>query len=255
MHDDPTDFDPPLRIRAGSGAPIASVDDWRHLAAPAGGDKGWKVGRSAYELANAWVGGDAPAIPDGLVALLESAPRTASFAPGLARPEAKIQLDDFRGNTRNADLLLHGTSHGVRTLVTVEAKADEPFGRTIGDEVQGVADKPASNLPKRISALSALLFGEGVDAGSVRYQLVHGLAATVLQAQRRDADQAIFVIHQFRTSETVDAKIETNHDDLRSFLTHLGVDDVAPGQLQGVEIPGAPGLPVFVGLITTDTTG
>ena len=148
---------------------------------------------------------------------------------------------------------MFGTANGGRTLVALEAKADEDFGPYAHDALVEVDAKPASNLPARIDALTKLIFGD-VDGSDLRYQLLHGLAATVLQAQAREADQAVFAIHEFRTFQTDDAKHEANHQDLRDFMHHFGAESLVPGILQRVGIHGAPGLPIFVGITLSDTT-
>jgi hypothetical protein len=224
------------------------------LAPPAGRAKHWRVGRSARELATSWLRPHRPAIPEELAVLLVSRPETTGFAAGLARPEAKLRLDDHAGATRNADLLLLGTANGGRTLITIEAKADEPFGPTVADALASVAEKPTSNLPARISSLVELVFGAGFDATTLRYQLLHGLAATVLEAQLRGAEQAVFAVHEFSTPETTATKQAQNHHDLAAFLGALGADSPSPGELQRVPTADAPDLPVFIGLVRTDTT-
>jgi uncharacterized protein DUF6946 len=247
-------FAPPLRLLGARDAPITSLGDWLALAPPAGRASQWRAGRSARELASAWLRLGRPALPEELAALLVSRPETTLFACGQARPEATIALDEHKGATRNADLLLLGEAAGGRTLVTVEAKADEEFGQYVSDALKAVEGKDASNLPKRIAALSTLLFGEGADPSHLRYQLIHGLAATVLEAQRLEAAQAVFAIHEFRTELTNDKKRERNHQDLRYFMADFGAEYIQAGRLERVAIRGAPDLPVFVGYVTTDTT-
>jgi hypothetical protein len=251
MTDDVDDFQAPLRICDVNGEPIRSLDDWRTRAAPAGGDKHWRPGRSALVLARAWVGTGTAAMPDDVARLFTTAVEMIGFRPGLARPEAKLPLDSFRGNTRNADLLLYGTAAAGRTVVTVEAKADESFGRYVADELRRVEDKPTSNLPRRIAQLATLVFGDPTVAQDVRYQLLHGLAATVLETQRRNAEQGAFVIHEFRSTVTDDRKQEANHEDLRRFGAHLGVE-VVPGRLERISLAGEPSVRMFLGLVTTE---
>ena len=76
----------------------------------------------------------------------------------------------------------------------------------------------------------------------------------MLEAKLRDAEQAVFAIHEFRTPETTDVKHTQNHHDLAAFLAGLEADPPSPGELQRITLPGAPDLPVFVGLVETDTT-
>lgn len=63
----------PVRI-AKNGQLITSVDDWFRHAPPKGGADHWRDGRSAKELARAWIESGSVAVPDEL-----SAPRRDSW--------------------------------------------------------------------------------------------------------------------------------------------------------------------------------
>ena len=60
--------------------------------------------------------------------LLESCEETSDFGPQEAIPEFVTRLDEFRREHRYPDLIVVGTAHCGRTLIGIEAKADEPFG-------------------------------------------------------------------------------------------------------------------------------
>src|SRR5258706_9292143 len=120
-----------LRIQKGDNA-IASVYDWFLFAPPKEGLRQWVDGRSAKELAKIFFEGGSPAVPPELRDLLSSHPMLGAVNLTVAIPEHKIALDRYPGETRNADLVAIGES-AIGTLgVTIEAKADEPFGGTIG---------------------------------------------------------------------------------------------------------------------------
>lgn len=248
-------FDPPLRVVGARNAPICSIGDWLCLAPPAGRAKQWRSGRSARELAAAWLRPGRPALPEEVAVLLVSQPATTGFAAGLAVAEARLRLDEHAGATRNADLLLLGTAKGGRTLITIEAKADEPFGRYVSEELASVSGKDKTNLPDRIARLTKLIFGTRADLGDIRYQLLHGLAATVLEAQAQGADQAVFVIHEFRSAATDPVKRHTNHQDLADFVRPLGVTSLRTGSLVHIPVDAASTLRVLLGVTVTDTTG
>src|SRR5687768_14332350 len=95
---------PRVRIK-GDGHAITTLDEWLQHAGPMGKEAQWVDERSAKELARAWVGSGVPAVPAALRDLLESHPRFAGLTDFHARPEHRVKLDDFRGNTRNVDLL------------------------------------------------------------------------------------------------------------------------------------------------------
>jgi hypothetical protein len=163
-------FRPPLRIRGIRDELICSIGDWLCLAPPAGRGRQWQSGHSARELAVPWLRSGHPALPEELAFLLVSRAPTTGFAAGLVVPEQKLRLDAHAGATRNADLLLLGTATRGRTLITVEAKADESFGRLVSDELRAAEKKPKSKLPDRIAALSELIFGPTFDPTPLRYQ-------------------------------------------------------------------------------------
>jgi hypothetical protein len=115
-----------------NGIEITTVDEWKAAMPARIRNKQWKPGRSAMELARAWVGQGGTIVPPEFAALLESSPafRGLTFVQGT--PEAETRLDEFRGNTRNHDLLLIGQRDGGTVVISIEAKADESFGPAIG---------------------------------------------------------------------------------------------------------------------------
>jgi len=124
------------------------VESWFEFAPPKEGLRQWVDLRSAKELAKAFFDTGAVAVPLELAALLNSNAALGPIEILEAWPEHKIQLDSFRGETRNADLaaLAHGPYGAV--AVTVEARADEPFGDVVRVSLSKVPER--SNLPARI---------------------------------------------------------------------------------------------------------
>jgi hypothetical protein len=152
------------------------------------GARHWKDGRSAKELARSWFRERHPSPPQELQELLER-----TFGAGItffeAKPECIIQLDDFPGEHRNCDLVVSCKAGAEYIVINIEAKADEPFGdSTVGAYCDQKLNSP-SNVPKRIENLSAALFGKKPDAiiRSLRYQLVHSAAATLIEAHASKA--------------------------------------------------------------------
>src|SRR5918992_3725007 len=143
-----------------SGREIRTVDDWLLYAGPKEGKNQWAHGRSAMESARAWLRTRQPAVPDEIRSILESSDHTADFQPVYAIPELVTRLDEFRGEHRNHDLVVVGVARGRRTLIGIEAKADEAFGtQTVGTYLTSALKKPRSNAPERIRRLALALFG------------------------------------------------------------------------------------------------
>jgi hypothetical protein len=146
------------------------------------------------------------------------------------------------GEGRNHDLLLRGRRGSRSVVVSIEAKADEPFGEFIGDYWRRMlrSTRP-TGAPKRIQSLLNLLFGADADPGrspwrALRYQLLTGIAGTAIQASRDGADIGVFVVHEFRTADTDGRKIAGNARDLAAFLRVLipnSPGEMMPGALLG----------------------
>jgi hypothetical protein len=51
------------------------------------------------------------------------------------------------------------------------------------------------------------------------YQLLTAVAGTLLEAQLQNAEVAIFLVHEFRTTATLDVKLEANEKARASFFT------------------------------------
>ena len=132
-----------------NGSSINSVDAWFATAPPKEAYQ-WKDGRSAKELAKSFCQPSGVGLPAEIKSLLDSSPVLGRVDIVELWPEHKLALDSLRGETRNADLAGIGTSRLGPTAITVEAKADEPFGDTTG---QALAKAPQrSNLPSRIES-------------------------------------------------------------------------------------------------------
>ena len=51
------------------------------------------------------------------------------------------------------------------------------------------------------------------------YQLLSAIGGTLLEAQLQKASKAVFLVHEFRTMCTVDAKLHANANELNTFCT------------------------------------
>lgn len=140
---------------------IHSVEDWFRYAPPKMGERQWKDGRSAKELARSWLRKEFPCPPDEMRLLLERTFKT-EITFNEAKPECIIELDDFAGEHRNCDLVVLCNVGAKRMVINVEAKADESFGDLIGKYYDRMTGS-RSNVPARIRQLSTALFGREPD--------------------------------------------------------------------------------------------
>ena len=260
-----------LVLRNEQGRAIRSVDEWFDAAPPKLGCAQWKDGRSAKELAKAWLREGTPAPPQELTRLFDSHPATRGLVVREAVAERRLRLDDFRGERRTADLWLLCRGGDGPVIATVEAKADEEFGPAIGPYYDSTCGT-ASKVPARIDALCSSIFGHGLDSETrpLRYQLLHGIAATLISASDYGADKAIFVVHEFHSATCRQAALLRNAGDWDQFLRVLKTTpyfigpkeyppqiDTVPFKLFGpIAVPGGEfvptGIPLFLGYARTN---
>ena len=233
-----------MRLESRDEKPITSVDAWGRVAAPAAA-RHWKPGRSAYELARAWIEDDAA---DRVVGLLSAA---GLDDPALvsAIAEKKTRFDQDPRGPRNHDLLVHATTSAGPVVVGVEGKADETFDKTLIDwRAARLKSSAASGGPARVDNLTTLFFDTTLDEdsgtpplASLGYQLLSALAGTLADAKAAEAAHAVLLVHEFVTDCTDDAKHAHNARALEDFLVRLF--DRSPAR---VAVPG--------GWITEPTT-
>ena len=122
---------------------VSTYHDWFSRI----GAKDNRPGRSAPSLAKSWAGVVAVA------GALNSHEDLGDFALSSGAIEAQTAFDTFPGGKRNHDLLLVGTSSSGATVVSIEAKADEPFGQTVRAAVAAAEKREAAG--KSTNAQSA----------------------------------------------------------------------------------------------------
>lgn len=150
----------------------------------------WKQGRSAKALADTWFA--ANDIPPAVRAILSQAADLRDAQLVDAHLERKTSLEDGRGTPSQTDLLaVLGTTAGL-TIMGVEAKVTESFGKHVRNWLDGGAGK-ADRLEKLCDRLGIT---RG-DAQDLRYQLLHRTVATILEALRYRTSRAVMMVQSF----------------------------------------------------------
>jgi hypothetical protein len=132
-------------------------------------------------------------------------------------------------------------SDDKKVLVSVEAKADEPFGELICN----VGSKnPNSKIPQRLELLKNSIFGRTIGdvIGNVRYQLLTGVAGALIEAKNKGADISVFIIHEFLSEALDNRKVRQNSNDFEYFVRILsGRNNLLLQSNELYEIESVPG--------------
>lgn len=227
-----------IRGRRDPSRPIESVEEWRELAAPAGGARQWRCGRSAKECARSWFRDGRPRMPKELSDLFIHGPDELSgFEPVNVVPEWKTYFMDGPWGPRNHDVLICGFAGATRVVVGVEVKADEPLDQPVGKRLQSAFRRrdrgERTKFPERVERFSRALFGFPALTASgdvdprvahIPYQLLSGSAGTIVEAAKAGAMHAVFIVHVLDSGALDEKKLDSNRIGLRAFCKLLGVD-------------------------------
>ena len=214
-----------MRFQGPSGEPITSIEEWAVIGAPVSPDQ-WAPGRSACELATTWIDGQAA---ERVAEVLSARPEFADLELLKGVAEKETQFDENPRGPRHHDLLIHATSAAGPVVIGVEGKADEPFDEPLWRwRKKRLADSPKSGAPERLDGLTRLFFRTTIDKdrgypalACLGYQLLSGLAGTLADAKKANADRAVFLVHEFETDMTTDEKHQKNRHVLEDFLVRL----------------------------------
>lgn len=233
---------------------INSIKDWEDKAPPKDKKKQWVPERSAFELANVWVGTDKVVIPSKFSKIIQSVPVFKNIILIEGEPEAQLRFDNRKGEPRNADLAIKGKVNEETVAITIEAKADEAFGEILHNATINALERKLENYKSQgveriIDLLKSILPSQTKSLpklDKIRYQLLTGVAGTIAYANSIKSKYAIFIVHEFHTSKTSLKKIEANSLDLENFMKRLSnsfITSIVPGKLYGPF--SIPGLPLF----------
>lgn len=250
-----------IRLLSSKGVSLRSLEDWLNHAGPKMGIRHWKDGRSAKELAKAFLRDGSPMVPSEIQSFITQLPMPdLRLHTGLA--EHVTALDSFSGEGRNHDMVLLGQCGNSRqVLIGLEAKADEPFDDTIATRLEKNRDKiesGMSNVGKRIENLGKALFGSSFSSedSHLRYQLMTGAAGTLAEARLRGADVAVFLVYEMTSSACKPANLARNATDFATFIQRFGapIDGEGAALYGPFHVPGNDtidgSIPLYIGKVS-----
>lgn len=202
--------------RAGNAT---SVDEPEMIKPFLGAAHHWKAGRSAQELSTSWMA--AVGLPERVAQVLAGAPEWSDCTPIQGFFEHQTPLDE-RGGPSQTDLLAVCALPDGLGVIGVEGKVDEDFGELAGHyKAKAVVKNPSSGVPARLALLCERLAIEPGRADGLRYQLLHRTVATLVEATRYRARQALMLVHSFAVAPQDD-----HFADFAAFAQALGVGEV-----------------------------
>jgi len=202
-----------------NGKTISNIKDWEKEVFSGKKKIHWKVGRSAYSLADFIIN------KNGKVDIKKEIIKVigVDLTFNIAHPEYEVQFDKF-GHGREHDLGIFGvTKSGKKVFIGIEAKVDEPFGDTIAESyIKGKIKElngKNTNAPKRIEKLLKSNFGIIKNSHfKLPYQLLFSTAGTLSV----DADIHIFFVIVFKTYLSNALKVTQNKNKYIKFHEELG---------------------------------
>ena len=151
----------------------------------------------------------------------------------VAIPEYQTALDGGNAGSQSDVFCLVRAALGVIAL-TVEAKVDESFGPTIAGWKTKTSERGGA---ARWSQMCSKL-GVGTDWPElVRYQLLHRLAAAVIEQERFGTKVAAMVVQSFCADDRLNG-----FKDFCNFAGHMGVVEVQKNRMYRTRAEGCPKL-------------
>lgn len=204
------------------GHRLETVADWRDRGPPAS-SRAWAQGRSARELATAWIERDAEA---RATALLTSEPQFTGLVLDRGIADKETRFDDIADAPHRHDLLVTARAPSGPTVIGVEGKVDEPFDEPLDAWVFGAQARSAgSRAPERLDRLTEAFFGTTLERdpllAPLRYRLLEALAATLADAREQAAGRGVLLVHEFLTPWSDDARHRRNAEELDAFVGRL----------------------------------
>ena len=225
---------------------ILSVEGWKRLAPPEGGDKQWVPLHSAMELAKYCIHYNG-SVPKEVAEYLDSIGVNSSDF--VSEPECITSLyeDGFgKAGPRHHDLLMWNDE----IVVGIEAKATETLDEYVTEKCKknGVV-KYSANQMKRYPGLCERLLNKSIDKCSdIRYQLLSSAAGTLIEARNRNLKKACLLVVLFSSEIVPQEHIELTRKDLESFTKCLKKND--NGSYKSFFLSD---IDLFINLIVVDT--
>ena len=194
---------------------IISIDEWFKHCPPKKKEKHWVDGRSAKEMAKFWT--NDKSINDFKTFIQQ---KIIDFNYGYAFPEYESVFDNY-SSPRCHDLFICSTDS--KTIITIEGKVDEPFGKKkFGEKYKETLntkkDNDSSKAFDRVVNLRDNYFNGNEKINDIMYQLTYWFAGSLSDAIRFNADNFVMVLQEFTTDLINLGQMLINHNAFIKFI-------------------------------------
>jgi hypothetical protein len=206
---------------------VKDIKEWEEIFNP----KHWKVGRSAYELANFMLNKNGENVIKQL--LDDTLKEKITFSKGYI--EYEVKFDEYK-NGRVHDLGIWGKTNSNKTIfVGIESKVDEPFNETVKEvyikNKKEEKNGEKSNTLKRIEKLLERIFSTITEITEnqfeIRYQLLYSTVGTIdAKEDKKSADIPIFLIIVFKSKDYDPEKGKKNYEDFKYFIKEIKAKEI-----------------------------
>jgi hypothetical protein len=200
---------------------ILTVEDWFNYCPPKQKEKHWVDGRSAKEMAKFWM--NEKKRNDFQIFIQQA---IANFNYGYSVPEYESAFDSY-GSPRQHDLLI--SSADSKTVITIEGKADEPFGKMSFDEnFNDAFNKKKQNDDSkafdRMVNLAENYFKKNEKIKNIMYQLAYWFSGSICDVIKFDAEKVVMVLQEFRSKLTTLENLDRNHQEFEKFVEFISTE-------------------------------
>lgn len=189
--------------------PTTNAESWKIFLAS---QTHWKTDYSAKSAAESWE--RVKGLPKEIKTAFNKHDNFKDSEMLLAIPEFKVPLPGGSRPSQN-DLLVVTSNENGLTVITVEAKVDEGFDKTISEWKKNLSVGKENRLKYLLSTINF----QSKEVDNLRYQLFHRLASSVIMAKKFHANNALMIIQSFQEND------DKNHfKDYQEFISTYNVE-------------------------------
>lgn len=232
--------------------PIQSLIGWKNQITRHQQMK-WGAGEPLYDFAAKWLEEDGV----WMKASIQKARHYQNLNLGVASPEYETIVEELkRAYTHGLAVCGSGDSHEI--FISIDIRGDEPFGyhttKEYYKEARGkmlIGQK--NDVEERIVFLSGYLSGNKnkLQMLDLRYELAEALVSTLIEAERKSCQEAIFIVQEMKKDQLNSMKQARNLQDINSMIHFIDKQgkNLNIGEITGPLYVSGSRIPLYIGYL------